>query len=313
MSVSRAAKLHRIEQLRRQVPHVSASALSAILQATRTDAPELITRAALREARNNIVDQDSPYGKMFSEMTLTTKDGDPVKFDVLNPAAMLYVAFLQCPAWRSLMETTMARHPCDLETWQLILYCDEVTPGNQLSPDNQRKMWAFYFSFLELGAAVLSQEDAWFCIASLRSKKVALCQAGIAQAFKAIVKLLFVNEACSLQSTGVLFRRPDGTTVRFFCRLGMVLQDGGAHKMVWLMKGDAGTKACLLCRNLYTESSAILDEDGSNLLVAAVMKEDELDFATDEDIRGCVRRLAAHRATDTAAVFGTSQFFPTMC
>ena len=39
------------------------------------------------------------------------------------------------------------------------------------------------------------------------------------------------------------------------------------------------------------------------------MKEDELDFATDEDIRGCVRRLAAHRATDTAAVFGTSQFF----
>ena len=64
------------------------------------------------------------------------------------------------------------------------MYADEVTPGNQLNPDNNRKCWAFYISFLEFGAAVLSQEDAWICIAAIRSERVRACLGGRRASFQ---------------------------------------------------------------------------------------------------------------------------------
>ena len=75
----------------------------------------------------------------------------------------------------------------------------------------------------------------------------------------------------------------------------MVLQDGGAHKHVWMMKGDSGNKCCLGCRNLYAESSGVVDEDGDSIMTCSLILKSELDFAT--DIIGTVDRLA-----DTAAL-----------
>ena len=41
--------------------------------------------------------------------------------------------------------------------WSLVLYHDEVTPGNLKAPDNQRKFFAFRFSFKELGYSFLER------------------------------------------------------------------------------------------------------------------------------------------------------------
>ena len=85
----------------------------------------------------------------------------------------------------------------------------------------------------------------------------------------------------------------------------MVLQDGDAQKRVWHLKGDAGTKCCLLCRNLIASKSGLVDEDGTDLLCADIMHERDIDFATSADIRGSVRRLAAYKATESAGDFRT--------
>ena len=49
----------------------------------------------------------------------------------------------------------------------------------------------------------------------------------------------------------------------------------------------------MLCRNLVAVSSGIMDEDNIELLTCQHWNVAELDFATDEDVRGAVRRLAA--------------------
>ena len=42
--------------------------------------------------------------------------------------------------------------PSTIESpWGLILYADEVIPGNQLSIRHSRKVWVMYFSFIEFG------------------------------------------------------------------------------------------------------------------------------------------------------------------
>lgn len=60
---------------------------------------------------------------------------------------------------------------------------------------------------------------------------------------------------------------------------------------------------CMLCLNLYSHKSGLVDEDGEDILTCTLVHEDQLHFATDADVRGAVRRLAAYRATDNARTF----------
>ena len=79
--------------------------------------------------------------------------------------------------------------------------------------------------------------------------------------------------------------------MKFWAKLSMILQDGGAHKSTFHPTGDGGSKLCMLCRNIWTESSHMCDEDGSNLLRCNIIKTSELVLATSKDLRNCARYL----------------------
>ena len=53
-----------------------------------------------------------------------------------------------------------------------------------------------------------------------------------------------------------------------YINLRMIVQDGGAHKQVFCLKGDSGMKFCLECRTLFSVRSnvAIQDENGEYFL-----------------------------------------------
>ena len=72
--------------------------------------------------------------------------------------------------------------------------------------------------------------------------------------------------------------------LRLFAVLGTFLQGGGAHKSTWHCRGDGASKPCLLCKNLFTESSNVCDEDGTNLLRCNVIKKVDLVKATSREI-----------------------------
>ena len=60
---------------------------------------------------------------------------------------------------------------------------------------------------------------------------------------------------------------------------------------------------CMLCRNLYSVASNITDEEGTELLTCSIARACDLDFATDEDVRGTYRRLAALKGRVGATEF----------
>ena len=182
-------------------------------------------------------------------------------------------------------------------------YSDEVVPGNALSHDNRRKVWVIYVSFLEFGPLVLQHEDAWLCVMVKRSCDIAKVAAGISQVFAATLKFFFGGSGCDLSVGGMVLQMPDSSKHRLFCKLAMVLQDGGAQKHVWCNKGEAGTKLCMLCRNLMSEKSNLVGEDGEDILTCSIVHEADLDFATDDDIKGTVARLAADKPVLSAKLF----------
>ena len=272
--MDRPSKLIRLNQFRRQLPHITAQALEAVLVTVKKDGvPDLDKRSQMREARNLENNAHTPYGTIMQTVTVTTNTGSTHEVPVANPFALLWTSVDGSPNLKALLLERLAVHPSSLESpWHLVLYSDEVTPGNVLACMNRRKFQAVYFSFLELGATAFSHEESWWCVLVEFSKVINDLSAMMSQMFAKILKLFFNPEGLHLTNTGVnLPVTEDG--LRLFAVLGAFLQDGGAHKSTWHCRGDGASKPCLLCKNLFTESSNVCDEDGTNLLRCNVIKK----------------------------------------
>jgi hypothetical protein len=135
---------------------MSQSALGALLHIAKQEhLPQVSTRKAIREARNKHVTMATPYGPVHQRIDL----GGGVSAEVQHPMAMLYAVSASSPAFAVLLRRALSRFPCSpVSPWKLILYTDEVSPGNQLAYAHERKTWAWYWSFMEFEQS-LSSED----------------------------------------------------------------------------------------------------------------------------------------------------------
>lgn len=187
--------------------------------------------------------------------------------------------------------------------WGLIYYSDEIVPGQFLQTDSSRKIQAVYVSIKEFGALALSHEEAWLMLLAKRSAQVNELEASMSQVTAVLLDYLFNHTLVDTINTGFIIKEQDGTPHTIYLSFNMILQDGGAHKQVWSLKGDAGSKFCLFCSNLFTESSGITAEDNEQVLVATSWNLKQVKQATDEDVLGCARRLAEKKSTLSKADF----------
>ena len=303
--MDRSAKLQKLNHFRRKLPHISVSALAAVVQAIRDEGPpELADRGNMRKARDDQCKSNGPFGPILQHCRVISKAGGELLIPIAHPFAMLHASMLASPSLQTLFGTKLAEHPCSPEhPWNLIIYSDEVTPGNVLSTSNKRKFQAVYFSWLELGQAALSHEECWWCIMVEMSSVVNSVAATMSQVFGALIKKFFDKSGWDLSTSGVLLPASNGSNPRLFSKLGFFLQDGAAHKATWHSRGEAGSKFCLLCKNLFTESSLIVDADGTNLLKCNVIKKSGLVPAGPTDLRNAARYLARKASTATPGEF----------
>ena len=275
---------------------MSAKALSDIIaEINRTGLPELIGRPQLREARDHTVNHITYYGKLLQNVVLPGID-DSIAQDirtlvVSHPLAMLHHCLETIEPFWAFFKARLVLHPCTAATpWHLVLYTDEVVPGSVLAPLTLRKSQAIYWTFSEFGAEALCREDVWLCIGAKRSETVGNIQGGMAKVVGELLKLFFSSDSTSLhpEDGGVTFTGCNGESFRFFAVFDQFIQDGGAHKTIWCLRGDGGTKFCVLCKNA-TDLGVIVETD--------------LDFATDDEVRGTVARLNTYKTTDNVTTF----------
>ena len=293
-------------RLRRALPHVSANALCGIIGYCQQHGVDELTsrRGELRIARDRSL-ETTPFGPMLLEKELFGTVPHPNrKVTVVNPLAFLYCAFQRGGGFAAALLAAHSETPSSPELkWRLVLYGDEVVPGNQLQPANKRKVWVLYCSFLEL-MAHFHQEDAWFPLAAVPSHCLKHISAGVSQLYAVVLKQFFGDNVFDLSTGGIRLATSDGSTaIRLFAEFAMMVQDGLAHKDVWLCKGDAGTRICMLCKNLVSRKSELTDEDGTNFLVCEHALEADLELATDDDIKGTIGRLIAHKRHDSPGDF----------
>ena len=145
--------------------YVSQSALAEVLKEIREIGyvPETSSRSSIKRARQEALDIQTPHGKLLQRLKITfqhpeTKVRSEGHIDYIHPVAMLFHAAATCQDFAAQLLSRLAETPNTV--WQIILYCDEVLPGNQLKHDNKKKLQAVYWSLKQLGTDLNCYEQA---------------------------------------------------------------------------------------------------------------------------------------------------------
>ena len=134
------------------------------------------------------------------------------------------------------------KHLCDrlcphvgLNCTKGFLYIDEVTPGNVIAPDNKRKSYVLYYTWLQL--AKLRLDLSWFPISVLRHDDVSEINGGLPRFMTYVISFLkeTVLDGCRI-AMGFL------QTTELF-----LVADEGALKLSTDIKGASGLRPCLKC------------------------------------------------------------------
>ena len=213
------------------------------------------------------------------------------------PFASLTYALAESDSLKRLFKRQLTLHQSSPEApWNIILYTDEVTPGNPLATANQRRFHAVYWSLAELGTDALSHEESWFVLMTEFSPTVNCVKGGLSAVFAALIKTFF-KEGADMRRGGISIELGEDDVRKLFALTSIVLQDGGPHKYVWGARGDGASKFCMLCKNLFTKDSEMVDEDGTNLLRCDVIKVAGLVPSSSRELRLNMRYLEQESIT----------------
>ena len=251
-SADPAASRRSLSDLRSGTPYATQSALSAILEHVRDNGlpSDFLSRRTLNRARDAIATQRTPYGDLVKTIELQRiVPFKPIKFDVACPSSLLHLAG-QTKQFGRLMQDALQRDPpSPARPWGLIAYCDEITPGQAMKSENLRTTQSVYYSFLNLGNAVLAKEDAWMTFGTLQASDVAKVRGGMSAVMSELLKMLFTGSTFTLDRVGVLMQYGEMSR-RLYASFQCLLCDESALHQVWQHKGASGVKLCVECMNM---------------------------------------------------------------
>ena len=152
-------------------------------------------------------------------------------------------------------------------------------------------MWCVYMSFIEF-QHVLSREAAWLVVMLKRSAEVSSLDSGISQCIRIILEQVFCSENGS--PLGGLYLKAGDKAMRLHFTLKMFLQDGSAQKLTFCNRQDAGSRVCMLCKNIFC-----IGRDEEEPLVSKAIKHSDLQLTSDMEILQSWDRMAARQDTVT--------------
>ena len=285
-----------VKRLMTMRSHVTMSGLACVLAEVRDiGLPNAFSRRTQARARRSGAAVPTPYGPVMQTRKLLLTNGE-MDLPVQAPLPMLWAAAQRGPFGDLLAEALVRAPATPAQPWHLILYSDEVTPGNALKPDNRRKMQCVYWSFLELGSAALCHTDAWFLVAAVRSNVVQELEGGMSHLFKALMPLFF-DQATHHLATGGVHLQVREQALRLHAKFGVMVSDESAIRQVLLAKGAGGNKPCVCCKNIVSLASELHVHDASGYAQpVSCLDVQQWDPQTDASVLAIVQRLGEARA-----------------
>lgn len=181
------------------------------------------------------------------------------------------------------------------EGLSIVIYTDEVTPGNALAPDNARKSYLFYFTVADFKQKIRSTE-AWLPICIVRSSLVKKLPGG----FSRLCRDLFRIWAKSPLFQHGFVLTIDGEPLLVRCKKRIrLLVDYAAAADAWSSKGASGIVPCMWCTNVVTKSSGLAQIGNADGYVVTLACSDHSKFdVRTRDAWICIASKLEHAGRD---------------
>ena len=276
--------------------HVTGAALEQLMREIRDEGlPEVFSRASQQRARADIVKAPTPYGCILQEtrVRLALPAGATADVPYQAPLAMLYTAAATSAPFADLLRRTRARSPpTHVTPWSVVLYSDEVVPGNPISTDNRRKAQAIYWSIKEFGYDALANERCWFVLSAVRSATVQNMDGGMSYLTRELLHSFFDVHGHDLRHGITLHLHGDSAPTLVFAKLGLMISDESALKQTLMCKGASGTKMCCCCLNMVDVKSELHLHDPTGTLIPSTCVDVALwEPQTDAGVRVIMAQL----------------------
>ena len=257
--VRREAKRRDINSLRYALPYMSQNALASICQWAHAHGglPDVRDAREIRQARDELMGIGTPYGPLLVDVPFKTKDGGEIKMEFLHPWAGLYHITRISKAFSDLIRTAIDwNEGCSPDSpFELVLYSDEVTPGNQLAHRNARKVQTIYWTFLDFGP-FLCCEELWITGSVISVEDVKRIEGGWSHVMGYYTKLFFapLTSHADMSIAGIDLHLKGGSKLHIWVDFGLSLSDelAGSNQLFGL-KGPSGLKCCRWCVNVHNE------------------------------------------------------------
>jgi len=187
----------------------------------------------------------TPYGCLVKYIEVPLTNGKAYTWAVCNPFALLYHLCEISSGWNRFLHKWLGGGA------GLLLYTDECTPGNALHFQNLRDFTAIYFTMSKLPSWFRARARGWFKLGFIKTDMVKDVKGELAGVCRVVLHLLY-NKGGFNFSIGMLLPAVRKTEARWRLQLTFLcfLQDAKAHKEVANVKGAAGLKSCLNCKNV---------------------------------------------------------------
>ena len=259
---------------------VSVAGLAEVLKEIREHGmPDATSRSAIKRARDKAFQADvtSRYGSVIRSIEIgSNEDGEPCVFWYVDSRACLYHMIRSSSKLERFIGYVLVKHPCTPQNpWGIIIYNDEISPGNQLLHHNPRKVQAFYYSFIEFGAEALYSEFLWFTLTVARSDEVGEIEGWSFGIFSTDLMLSFD----AWGSEGFVCGN-----IIIWARIKMLVCDEAALKATLDVKGAGGNLPCFKCSNILSRK-AFAKSDKRNYFSITEMNPRNFDLHDDKSIR----------------------------
>lgn len=252
---------------------VTSAALSKIIGHVSEEPPE---KGASEWQLNHFTKKE--YAKVAGIVDLPLESGGSFAWSVARPDRLLQHMASESDAFALALGEAVGQ--AGTSPLNSVWYLDEVVPGNLLRPDNKRKFWAIYMSFLEFGVGRLFKSEFWLPVAVLRTSISNSVLGGVSQCMKQLFRhTLF--DPCRMVDVGCVVKVPEPKLVRMTVRY--IIGDEAALKSVWSSKGASGIRPCLFCSNVVSKASGLAAEQPT-LVDTTCSTPDRFQMARDNDI-----------------------------
>ena len=254
-----AAKKQKADQACLAASSASKAAISRILLALHAqgclidgivdeNASENSLRLEIGTAVKTLGDEATPFGKVMQTIQLETDSpGKPFTWPFIHPLALVYALSKISSGFARIMKQCIDK--LGTRAMRVVLYVDEVRPGNVLRPDAGRAVSNVFWPFADWPEWYLKRDDAWLTFGCIRSGIVNKTKGAMSGVMKHVLHQFFAPSGPNFATSGGLVEY-GGETILFKAVFAGFLGGEKGLKEVFASKGPSSSRPCLGCKSL---------------------------------------------------------------